>query len=70
MFDHKHCGWLLLYSPVTLLLYRPLFLRQCMTFNACAVIEGLDIVSKLEARGSRSGKPTVDLTITDAGELK
>jgi hypothetical protein len=38
--------------------------------DSCAVIEGMDIVSKLEARGSRSGKPTVDLTITDSGELK
>ena len=36
----------------------------------CAVIEGMDIVKKLEGKGSSSGKPTANLEISDSGELK
>ena len=35
-----------------------------------AVIEGMDIVKKLEGKGSSSGKLTAKLEISDSGELK
>ena len=34
------------------------------------VIEGLDIVKAIEAQGSRSGKPSRQIQITNSGELK
>jgi hypothetical protein len=34
-----------------------------------AVVEGLDIVKKIEAVGSPSGKPSEVVEITDAGEI-
>ncbi len=34
------------------------------------VIEGMDIVRKIEAIGSRSGQPSAKVTIADSGELK
>ena len=34
------------------------------------VIEGMDIVKKIEAVGSSSGKPTKQVQITDSGELE
>ncbi|MFW7378597.1 MAG: peptidylprolyl isomerase [Oligoflexus sp.] len=34
------------------------------------VIEGMDIVKKIEAVGSPGGKPSKTVTITDSGELK
>ncbi|XP_077869671.1 uncharacterized protein LOC144361686, partial [Saccoglossus kowalevskii] len=33
------------------------------------VIEGMDIVRKMEAVGSKSGKPTQKVVIADCGEL-
>ena len=33
------------------------------------VIEGMDIVKAMEAKGSSSGKPSVKVTIADSGEL-
>ena len=35
----------------------------------CAVIEGMDVVMKVEAAGSGSGKPKSKVTIVDSGEL-
>ena len=34
------------------------------------VLEGMDIVKKLEEHGSRSGKPSKELKIVDSGELE
>ncbi|XP_014675398.1 PREDICTED: peptidyl-prolyl cis-trans isomerase-like isoform X2 [Priapulus caudatus] len=34
-----------------------------------SVIEGMDIVRKMEGAGSKSGKPSQKITITDCGEL-
>lgn len=34
------------------------------------VLEGMDIVKSVEARGTRMGKPTAIITIVDCGELK
>ncbi len=34
------------------------------------VIEGLDVIKKVEAQGSESGKTKVDITIVKAGEVK
>lgn len=34
------------------------------------VKEGMDVVKKIEAVGSRSGKPSKTVTITDSGEIK
>lgn len=34
-----------------------------------AVVEGMDVVSKMEALGSRSGKPSKKVVISDCGEL-
>ncbi len=34
------------------------------------VIEGMDVVYKIEANGSQSGKPAKKVTIADSGELK
>ena len=34
------------------------------------VIEGMDIVQAIEAKGSRSGTPSAKITIADCGELK
>lgn len=34
------------------------------------VIEGMDVVRKIEAVGGRSGRPSVRVTIIDSGELK
>jgi hypothetical protein len=34
------------------------------------VLEGMDVVKKIEALGSRSGKPSKNIVITDSGELK
>lgn len=33
------------------------------------VVEGMDVVKKIEAVGSASGKPSAVVEITDAGEL-
>ena len=33
------------------------------------VLEGMDVVSKIEAVGSRSGSPSKSVTIVDSGEL-
>ena len=33
------------------------------------VIDGFDVVKKMEAQGSQSGKPQALVTIADAGEL-
>lgn len=33
------------------------------------VVEGMDVVYKVEAQGSRSGKPNKIVTIVDSGEL-
>lgn len=33
------------------------------------VLEGLEVVQKIEAQGSESGKPRAEVTIVDAGEL-
>jgi len=33
------------------------------------VLEGMDIVMKMEAMGDRSGRPSQPLTILDSGEL-
>ncbi len=38
--------------------------------HACAqVLEGMDLVMKIEALGSGSGKPSARVTIADSGEL-
>ena len=34
------------------------------------VIEGMDVVKKIESQGSRSGTPAQEVKITDCGELK
>jgi cyclophilin family peptidyl-prolyl cis-trans isomerase len=34
------------------------------------VVEGMDVVKKMEAAGSRDGKTSADVVITDCGELK
>ena len=34
------------------------------------VIEGMDVVMKVEAAGSQSGKPSEKVVIVDSGELK
>jgi cyclophilin family peptidyl-prolyl cis-trans isomerase len=34
------------------------------------VVEGMDVVKKMEAVGSRSGQTSADVVITDCGELK
>ena len=34
------------------------------------VVEGMDVVKKMEAVGSRSGQTSADVTIADCGELK
>jgi len=34
-----------------------------------AVIEGMDVVMKVEAAGSGSGKPSSKIVIVDSGEL-
>jgi peptidylprolyl isomerase len=34
------------------------------------VVEGMDVVKKMEAAGSRSGQTSADVVITDCGELK
>ena len=34
------------------------------------VLEGMDVVSKIEAKGSRTGSTSGVLTIADSGELK
>jgi peptidylprolyl isomerase len=33
------------------------------------VVEGLDIVKKMEEQGTQSGKPKTDVTIADCGQL-
>ena len=33
------------------------------------MVEGMDVVYKVEAQGSRSGKPNKTVTIVDSGEL-
>ena len=33
------------------------------------VLEGYEIIKKLESLGSQSGKPSATLTIADSGEL-
>ena len=40
-----------------------------MALSCAAVIEGMDIVKAVEAKGSSSGKPSVKLEISDSGEL-
>jgi len=34
------------------------------------VVEGMDVVKKMEAVGSRSGQTSADVEIADCGELK
>jgi cyclophilin family peptidyl-prolyl cis-trans isomerase len=34
------------------------------------VVDGMDVVKKMEAAGSRSGQTSADVVITDCGELK
>ena len=34
------------------------------------VLEGMDVVKKIEAVGTRSGRPSKEVSITDSGELK
>jgi peptidyl-prolyl isomerase F (cyclophilin D) len=34
------------------------------------VVEGMDIVKKMEALGTQSGRPTAKVTISDCGEVK
>ncbi len=34
------------------------------------VVDGMDVVSKIEAKGSRTGATSGTLTIADSGELK
>jgi hypothetical protein len=34
------------------------------------VLEGMDVVKKVEAKGSGSGKPSAKIRISDSGELK
>lgn len=34
-----------------------------------AVVEGMEVVKKIEAKGSGSGKPSVKITIAKSGEL-
>jgi peptidylprolyl isomerase len=34
------------------------------------VLEGMDVVYKVEAVGSQSGKPSKEVVITDSGELE
>ena len=34
------------------------------------VIDGLDVVKKVEGQGSRSGRPRSQIRITNSGELK
>ena len=34
------------------------------------VIEGMDVVRKIESVGSRSGQPSAKVVIVDSGELK
>ena len=33
------------------------------------VLEGMELVKKVEALGSQSGKPSAEVTIADSGEL-
>ena len=35
-----------------------------------AVVEGMDVVYKIEAVGSSSGKPSKKVVIADSGELR
>lgn len=35
----------------------------------CAVIEGMDVVKKIESVGSGDGKPSKKVVIADSGEL-
>jgi hypothetical protein len=48
-------------------------LSLCLILGApgasCAVIEGMDVVYKVEAVGSPSGKPSKKVVITKSGEL-
>jgi hypothetical protein len=37
---------------------------------ANAVLEGMDLVTKIEAVGSGSGKPSKKVVIKDSGEIK
>jgi len=34
------------------------------------VLEGMDVVYKVEAVGSQSGKPSKEVVITDSGEIE
>lgn len=46
----------------------PVFLHAPVVFRA--VIEGMDVVMKVEAVGSGSGRPSSKVVIADSGELK
>lgn len=50
--------------PARGLIFAALLLRSS------AVIEGMDVVYKVEAVGSGSGKPAKKVVIADCGELK
>lgn len=39
------------------------------TFHVWAVMEGMDLVMKIESLGSGSGKPSKKVTISDSGVL-
>jgi hypothetical protein len=40
-----------------------------VTGDASRVVEGMDVVKKLEAKGSPSGGPTAQCAISECGEL-
>lgn len=39
------------------------------TIDLSAVVEGMDVVKKIETKGSGSGKPSAKVTIVKSGEL-
>lgn len=53
--------------PLSLSLTSPPLSATLPRWNA--VLEGMDVVKKIESVGSPSGKPSSVVTITDAGEL-
>ena len=44
-------------------------MQSIKRFGLCAVVEGMDVVKKIEAKGSGSGKPSAKVTIVKSGEL-